>query len=154
MGNDVRKGINDPIAALIDEYLRIVTDLKPTGFVFENVESLMHPTNRFIVEKFIEIIARNEYAYKIVKANALDYGVPQKRKRLFIIGTKGKFKRAEPLKTHGRPEICSAQGLKPYVTAGEAIADFAGDEYFEEYEVADFAGAVHFNFEGRLSKSR
>ena len=137
VGNDVRKGINDPRSALIDEYLRVVTDLKPVGFVFENVESLMHPTNRSIIDKFIEIIVGNGYNYKIVKANALDYGVPQRRKRLFIIGTKGKFKRDEPLKTHCRPEICIEQGLKPYVTVGEVIADFDSDEYFEDYEVTE-----------------
>ena len=137
VGNNVRKGINDPRASLVDEYLRVVTDLKPIGFVFENVESLMHPTNRSIIDKFIEIITNNGYNYKIVKANALDYGVPQKRKRLFIVGTQGIFKRDEPIKTHGCPESCSEQGLKPYVAVGEVIAGFEGDEYFEEYEVTE-----------------
>ena len=56
VGNQTRRGINDPRATLVDEYLRVVTDLLPDGFVFENVESLLHPTNKSIVEKFIEII--------------------------------------------------------------------------------------------------
>lgn len=106
VGNSTRKGINDPRATLVDEYLRVVTDIQPDGFVFENVESLMHPTNKSIVEKFIEIIEENGYKYKIVRANALDYGVPQKRKRLFIIGTKGNFKHYEPIKTQiGRAHV-------------------------------------------------
>lgn len=134
--NHVRRGINDPRANLVNEYLRVVTDIQPDGFVFENVESLLHPTNRVIVETFISILEKAGYKYKIVRANALEYGVPQKRKRLFIIGTKGTFKREEPIKTHDTPEKCKQSGLKPYVTAGEAIAAFAGDEYFEEYEVA------------------
>ena len=85
VGNETRKGINDPRATLVDEYLRVVTDLHPDGFVFENVESLLHPTNKVIVDRFIEIITENGYKYKIVKANALDYGVSQRRKRLFTI---------------------------------------------------------------------
>ena len=133
--NQVRRGINDPRASLVNEYLRIVTDIQPNGFVFENVESLLHPTNRVIVDTFISIIKEAGYKYKIIRANALEYGVPQKRKRLFIIGTKGEFKHEEPIKTHDAPEKCSQSGLKPYVTAGDAIAGFDSDEYFEEYEV-------------------
>ena len=79
--NQVRRGINDPRATLVNEYLRVVTDLQPDGFVFENVESLMHPTNKVIVDKFIEIIEESGYKYKIVRANALEYGVPQKKKK-------------------------------------------------------------------------
>ena len=100
VGNQTRRGINDPRATLVDEYLRVVLDLQPDGFVFENVESLLHPTNRVIVDRFIEIIEHAGYKYKIIRANALDYGVPQKRKRLVIIGTKGEFKTEEPLKSH------------------------------------------------------
>ena len=36
--NQIRRGINDPRATLVNEYLRIVTDLQPDGFVFENVK--------------------------------------------------------------------------------------------------------------------
>lgn len=135
VGNDTRKGINDPRASLVNEYLRVVTDIRPDGFLFENVESLMHPTNKVIIDRFIEIITGAGYDYRIVKANALEYGVPQRRKRLFLIGTKGTFKREEPVKTHCAPDRCDATGLKPYETAGRAIAGYEGDEYFEEYEV-------------------
>lgn len=135
VGNNVRKGINDPRATLVDEYLRVVVDLQPDGFVFENVESLLHPTNKVIVDKFIEIIKENDYKFVIVRGNALDYGVPQKRKRLFIIGTKGEFKHAEPVKTHCPPSECQATGLLPYVNVGEVINEFSGSEYFEPQEV-------------------
>lgn len=135
VGNKTRKGINDPRARLVDEYLRIVTDVKPDGFLFENVESLLHPSNKIIVDTFLELVSEEGYKYKIIKANALDYGVSQKRKRLFIIGTKGDFKRDEPLKTHCPEELCKKTGLKPYVNVGEVISGFEGDEYFEEYEV-------------------
>ena len=135
VGNNTRRGINDPRATLVDEYLRVVTEIHPDGFVFENVESLLHPTNKTIVDKFISIIAEEGYKYTIVRANALDYGVPQKRKRLFIIGTKGEFKRSEPIKTHADPSVCDSLGLKPYEAVGPFIAGYEGDEYFEEYEV-------------------
>ena len=133
--HEKRRGINDPRATLINEYLRIVTELQPDGFVFENVESILHPTNKVIVDTFIEIITQAGYKYKIVHANALDYGVPEKRKRLFIIGTKGEFKSDEPRKTHCPADMVVETKLKPYVTVGEVISEFSGDEYFEPEEV-------------------
>ncbi len=135
--NKKRRGINDPRASLIDEYLRVITELRPDGFVFENVESLMHPTNKVIVEEFLSIITDEGYKYKVVKACALDYGVSQKRKRLFIIGTKGEFKTEEPVKTHCTPDLCESTGLKPYVNVGEVIKGFDGPEFFEPEEIAE-----------------
>ena len=137
VGNQTRRGINDPRATLVNEFLRVVTDLHPDGFVFENVESLMHPTNKVIVERFLEIITELGYKFKIVRANALDYGVSQKRQRLFIIGTTGEFKEEAPRKTHCDPSQCEATGLLPYVNVGEVIKGFDGPEYFEPEEVTD-----------------
>ncbi|MDL2319011.1 DNA (cytosine-5-)-methyltransferase [Eubacteriales bacterium OttesenSCG-928-A19] len=142
VGNQSRRGINDPRAMLVDEFLRVVSDLKPNGFVFENVESLLHPTNKIIVERFLEIIHELGYDYKVVRANALDYGVSQKRKRLFIIGTTGKFKKSEPTKTHCSPDLCDETGLLPYVNVADVISDYEGSEYFEPNEVTQ-GGTYH-----------
>lgn len=140
--HEVRKGIDDPRAKLVNEYLRVLVDIKPNGFVFENVESLLHPKNKIIVESFIEIAESQGYKTKVVKANALDYGVPQKRKRIFIIGTKGEFKTEEPIKTHFPPEKASKENLLPYVNTGEVISEFDTDEYFEKEELTD-GGTYH-----------
>ena len=135
VGNQSRRGINDPRATLVDEYLRVVCDLQPDGFVFENVESLLYPSTKVIADRFLEIVHDNGYKTHIIKANALDYGVPQKRKRLFILGTKGEFKSKEPSKTHCSPELCKSKGLLPYVNVGEVISEFGGPEFFEPEEV-------------------
>lgn len=140
--NKVRKGINDPRADLVNQFLRIVTDLSPDGFVFENVEGLLHPTNIVIVDSFIKIIEAEGYRYKIVRANSLNYGVPQKRKRLFIIGTKGNFKTDEPEITHGATDNLLNSHLKPYVTVGEVISEFDTEEFFEKAELTD-GGTYH-----------
>lgn len=140
--NENRRGINDPRAALVDEYLRVVSDIKPDGFVFENVESLLHPTNKSIVTRFQQIVEELGYHYRIIRANALEYGVPQKRRRIFILGTKGTFKSDAPKKTHCAPDEAENTGLEPYVTAGAVIMGFGGDEYFEPYEVTE-GGTYH-----------
>lgn len=137
VGNKTRKGIDDPRAKLVDEYLRVIQDIQPDGFVFENVESLLHPTNKVIVDKFLEIVEEEGFKYKIIRANAQDYGVPQKRKRLFIIGTKGIFKAEEPKKTHAPIELAESLNLIPYEGVGKFIEEFSDDRYFENYEVTE-----------------
>ena len=99
-GNDARLGFDDP-RNMIGEYLRIINDIRPDGFILENVESILHPSNKIAVEFIIENINQLGYDYRVVKANAIDYGVPQKRKRLFFVASKNKFKTNEPQKTHG-----------------------------------------------------
>jgi DNA (cytosine-5)-methyltransferase 1 len=140
--NKVRKGIEDPRASLVNQYLRVLTDLQPDGFVFENVESLLHPTNKVIIDGFTQIVKESGYNFTIIKANSLDYGVPQKRKRLFIIGTKGQFQSLEPLKTHCDPSQVESKGLLPFVTTGESIAEYDTPEYYEEAESTD-GGTYH-----------
>ena len=136
VGNKTRMGINDPRAKLVNEYLRVIVDLEPDGFLFENVESLLHPTNKIIVDGFVDIIKKAGYEYRIIKGCALDYGVPQNRKRLFIIGTKGKFSEELPPKLYGSAaEIKKNPVLKPYSTVGPVISKFNIPKYFEPEEI-------------------
>lgn len=137
IGHSRRKGIKDE-RNLVGEYLRIIKDLKPSGFLLENVESILHPKHKFVVENLISKIIKLGYRYKLVKATALDYGVPQKRNRVFIIGTKGSFKSHEPKKTHCPREKVKETGLRPYESVGKFIDKYNGLEFFEKEEVTDF----------------
>lgn len=130
------RGINDPRATLVNEYLRVVGDLQPDGFVFENVESLLYPRTKIVADQFLDIVHGYGYKTKLIKAMALDYGVPQKRKRLFIMGTKGSFQAAEPKRTHCDPGQCGILGLEPWVNVGPVIQQYNVDKYYEPEEDA------------------
>ncbi len=134
IGNKKRKIEKDP-RNMVDEYIRIVRALKPDGFLFENVESLLHPTNKKVIEKLINSIKKLGYDFQVIKALALDYGVSQKRKRIFVIGSKHKFKEGEPKKTHADPSEAKLLGLKPHENVGKFIKKFNTKKYFEPEEV-------------------
>ena len=68
---------------MIGQYIRMVRELDPDGFILENVESLLHPKNAPEVDKLKEAIDRLGYHFMVYRANAADFGVPQKRKRVF-----------------------------------------------------------------------
>jgi DNA (cytosine-5)-methyltransferase 1 len=98
------------------QYVRLLQKLKPEGFLFENVYGITGAQGgeawRNITEAFGE--AGYKISYRIL--DAADYGVPQHRERMFIVGSRSKTFRF-PAPTHGPDAI----GELPYYTAGEAI---------------------------------
>jgi DNA (cytosine-5)-methyltransferase 1 len=134
--NENRKITKDP-RNCIENYFDFVKNLNPKGFLLENVESILHPTNKKAIECIINHSKKLNYHLKIIKANALDYGAPQKRQRIFFIGSKKKFQITEPQKTHFNSEKPSLfdNNLKPYETVGSHIKDFENSCYKEDAEV-------------------
>ena len=134
VGNDTRQGVNDP-RNMMGEYLRVIEEIRPDGFLLENVESLLHPTNKSAVEFIIERINKLGYHFTLVRANALDYGVPQKRKRVFFVASKNKLKISEPIKTHGSNEERRFNpSLRPFERVIDWIGKFDRPDFFEKEE--------------------
>lgn len=77
--------IDDPRNRLYKQFVKNVEMLKPKFFVMENVEGILK-----IKDEIIEDFSQLEEKYKVdcFKINAVDYGVPQNRKRVFFIGTR------------------------------------------------------------------
>jgi DNA (cytosine-5)-methyltransferase 1 len=127
---------NDPRNYLFESYEKILNHFKPKIFVFENVTGLL--SAKLGKEKTVNIILKKlGKDYKLIKdpnnmvLNSCDYGVPQVRKRVILIGVR-KGIEIEPMeiynniiKTHYRPESSDKERNKKrkYVTVKEAISD-------------------------------
>ena len=85
--NEKRKAFNDE-RNMVGEYLRLIDEIRPDGFLLENVESILHPTNKEAVEYIEEKISKMGYFFKRYLANALEYGIPQKRKRVIFLASR------------------------------------------------------------------
>lgn len=92
-GARIRRGfIDDPRNYLFKHYFNVVKTVKPRAFVIENVKGLMTMQGGKIFEEILRIFSDPEMLdgtpyklnYKIVKA--IDFGIPQKRERIIIIG--------------------------------------------------------------------
>jgi len=129
-----RLGSEDP-RNMIGQYLRIVEELQPDGFLLENVESLLHPKNEQAVTDLKEAIDKLGYKFIVYRADALNFGVPQKRKRVFFIASR-KGITGEPIKTHGDElEILINKNLLPHERVIDWIGKFDTDKYFEVEEL-------------------
>jgi DNA (cytosine-5)-methyltransferase 1 len=124
---------HDPRATLVEEYLRLLAEFRPRLFLMENVPGLLAvEQGRF----FRHVCARFEWlGYRVRHRvlNAADYGVPQLRKRVILVGTRLGRPFGFPRPTHcGRHVV--AEGLKPHLTLGEAIGDLPAVESGESSE--------------------
>lgn len=81
-----RLGPDDP-RNMIGSYLKLIDDIRPDGFILENVESILHPHNIQAIYNLQETLDDMGYHYIVEKVNASDFGVPQKRKRVFVIAS-------------------------------------------------------------------
>lgn len=81
-----RRGINDKRGQLFFEYVRVLKDKSPKFFLAENVSGILHPKNKNVFLSIIQQLEDVGYnvSWKLVNAN--DYGVPQDRERVIIVG--------------------------------------------------------------------
>lgn len=121
------KDPDDPRNTLIGEFIRIVEEIRPRFFLMENVEGLKNLHKGRLFEKVLERFEETGYSIKWKVLFAADYGVPQMRKRLFIIGSRDAENFNFPKPTHHSREklqndLFQGEGI-PYVTVGDALGD-------------------------------
>lgn len=130
---------NDPRTFLFKEFARVVSSVSPRYFVAENVSGLKSVEDGQWLRLQLETFSTaGKYGYNIAShvLNARDYGVPQRRKRVFIVGIRkdlGAFFHF-PKPTHTKPEFAAKKGLLPYTSHGDAIRHLpleATGEYYE-----------------------
>lgn len=117
--------IDDPRGKLFQEYYRILTELRPKLFVFENVKGLLSMQGGELIKTIISLFESIGYHIQMRLLNAADYGTPQIRERIILVGTLDARPFKYPKPTHYNPELGNPidSSLKPYVTLGEALGD-------------------------------
>lgn len=98
-------GVDDPRNDLILKYFEFVSVLRPQVFLMENVPGILWPRHRENIEAFYKEGKKAKYRiHPPVVLDARNYGVPQRRKRVFILGIRNDLKldmQWPPPKTHG-----------------------------------------------------
>lgn len=110
--------IDDERNFLYIHFIRAIIQAKPAIFVAENVKGMMTLGKGEVIRQISEDFAAAGYRVQYKLLNARDYGVPQLRERVFIVGVRNDlpFDYQYPEPTHG-------VGLEPYVTLRDAIGD-------------------------------
>lgn len=106
----------DQRANLFLQYKRVLRVLNPHAFLFENVVGILSMDHGRLFQKIQDEFRELGYDLKHSVLDAVDFGVPQHRERVILVGIKGTNNYIFPTPTHGA-------GRKPYVTLQEAIGD-------------------------------
>lgn len=80
------RGINDKRGQLFFEYIRLLKDKQPTFFLAENVAGILHPKHKEAFDNILKQFADAGYDVSYQLLNAHDYGVPEDRLRVIIVG--------------------------------------------------------------------
>lgn len=131
-----QRALDDPRNALVRDFVRIVRELQPSYFLFENVKGLTVGKHRQFLQEIIEELSGSGYSviqpWQVL--NAKDYGVPQNRERLFLIGAK---------KDCDLPMYPNT--FEGIVTCAEALDDLPDAERFEQLLFGDEVRAEYLD---------
>ncbi|HQN39142.1 MAG: DNA cytosine methyltransferase [Acidobacteria bacterium] len=125
--------LDDPRAGTLGAYLRVLRDTLPQTFLLENVPGLAYRKKSEgldLIARTIRAINRERgtsYQLAVAKLNAADYGVPQMRERVFVIGNREGVPFTFPLPTHGVEDDPLAVHC-PRATAWDALGDLEEDD--------------------------
>ena len=130
--------LDDPRGVLFQEYFRILQELKPKVFIFENVKGLISMNSGELIHSIVSLFETLGYRVQFQLLNSANFGVPQLRERVIIVGTKPEVKFDFPKESHRDPEGRATllnSTLLPWRTLGDAIGDLplieSGEESFD-----------------------
>jgi DNA (cytosine-5)-methyltransferase 1 len=146
-----KRALNDPRNSLVFHFMRLVQELQPKYFVLENVKGLTIGKHR---QFLAEVIAEFEHHGYVVETkyrvlNAVNYGVPQSRERLFLLGCRqGLHLPSYPLPITKSPQLTEKippefLNLPNAPTVWDAIADLPDIEQYPDLISRDFCIAEY-----------
>lgn len=124
-----RKGLEDARGTLFYEYARIIKEASPKVFIYENVPGMMTLDNGKTWERILDIFESLGYNYSYAVLNSADYGIPQNRKRLYVVGI--------------RKDLSKTKFIFP---KGTKLAKKASDFYEDKIDPKYYFKKVGFRF--------
>lgn len=136
-----QRGMHDDRSGLFKEYLRIVQGLMPRYVVIENVTGILSVADGYAVKEIRSGLEFLGYHVEMQVLKAEMFGVPQERRRVFILGSRDYGSIDWPLPTHGESPFgpLFSSITVPYVTVQQAIGDLPPLGVSEGCEVSTYA---------------
>lgn len=126
---------------LFKEYLRIAKQYRPDWVVVENVKGIVETENGFFFNKINEELIKLGYKTSSGILNSADYGVPQIRNRVFIVGS-----------LHGILYEFPEPTVKEYLTVKDAISDLPNLPNGAHFHELDYSDIVQNDYQLKLRK--
>ena len=130
-----KRALDDSRNSLVRDFVRLISEIEPGWFVFENVKGLTVGKHRRFLDELIKEFERVGYSvrqpWRVL--NAASFGVPQNRERLFLMGSRQDLNVPEyPEPTHCPPGNGRNLFCETGPTCRDALEDLPDAETFEE----------------------
>lgn len=154
-----RRAIDDPRNSLLKEFVRVMLELRPRYFLMENVAGLMVGKHRLLIDEVVELIEKSgnyTVVLPIRVLQAAEYGTPQSRKRVILIGSRNDVPLPRyPKETHTprtiKGEIPGIATLPLGPSVSDAISDIPDADIFEELLYSDSVSSVRYGLASEYS---
>ncbi len=135
-----RLNLDDERNFLFKYYIDLVDSIKPKAFLIENVPNLLSTSNGYFYKEIQTALKAMGYTVSSKILNAKDYGVPQSRRRAFIIGIRG------------NTEFTFPTPLKKLVTVEDAIGDLPRLKSGESWDSLGYPNTAYSAFQKQIRK--
>jgi len=149
------RALDDPRNNLVREFVRIVDEVRPSYFVFENVKGLTVGDHRILLDELIDELARIGYRTRLPwkVLDAADFGVPQHRERLILMGARRGLPLPEYPAPMYRPADAEKRGLLPLgPSCQDALGDLPDPEQFQELIHRDETSTMEWGRPSRYAR--
>lgn len=140
------RSLDDPRNRLVYDFVRIVTELNANYFVFENVKGLTVGRQRKFLDEVVEAFQNAGYDVRLPWKvfNASEYGVPQQRERLILMGCKRGLSLPEFPSAITRAANSPRSALPAGPTVDEALGDLPDADLFEVLSGKDSVAGARY----------
>lgn len=140
---NIGRHVDDSRNFLYREFVRVITDKQPKFFVAENVKGILSLGRGAVFKKIVEDFTKAGYNVKYHLFNAADYGIPQRRERVFIVGFRTDIhindKKFPPKPTHSR----SGSELKKWVSIGATLSALPDPGHEDPFKIPNHSGTKY-----------
>lgn len=126
---------------LFKEYVRQVKELRPDWVIVENVTGIINTENGYFFESIIKNLNKLGYTTNWSILNAADFGVPQVRNRVFIVGS-----------LNGVEYRFPSPSVKKHLSVDEAISDLPNLSSGDNFEYLKYNGKPNNSFQRKMRK--
>jgi DNA (cytosine-5)-methyltransferase 1 len=132
------RSMQDERNSLFKNYKQVIEAINPDGFVFENVMGLLNMQGGYVFEQVKESLRAVTNQLSVWKLNAADYGIPQRRKRIILVGLQHNSKPILPPLPISDSIGNGSMGLPLPVTVYESFNDLPPIESGQDGDNLDY----------------
>ena len=122
-----KSGLDDARGTLFYEYARLINEIKPRAFIYENVRNMLKHDNGKTWEIIKKVFDELNYNIDFKILNSLDFNIPQKRNRLFVVGVRKDLEKTPclPLKVNEQKNY----SMQDFLITNTPMNNFTFDDF-------------------------